>query len=1106
MSDADTTARTDALDPTRSFCVSAPAGSGKTELLTQRLLALLSRVERPEQVLAITFTRKAAAEMRARLLEKLNEAEQDLPVEADHDWRTRELARAVLLHAKQQHWGLDPESFNLRTIDSLCGDLTRQMPVISALGGPVEVTEQPETLFDEAVSALLKRVERSDQTGEALRMLLCNFDNNWEQLRGLLVQLLGRRADWGRRLGQHHSPQASEQALRATVSNLISAVLAQLTELLATDVAELETLANIAAANLDLPTVSLGTAVHALTDWRQATDILLKKDGDWRNPKGINKTVGFPPAANSEKLRLCALIERLNELDIGEHLQELRRLPVIDGSHASWPLVLQLSYVLPILQAELLLVFQKHGKVDYTHIALAAEEALGSDDDPTDLALRLDYQIEHILVDEFQDTSDQQFRLLHQLTRGWAEHNQDSPSPRTLFLVGDGMQSIYGFRYANVSLFLQARDKGIGGVRLEPLVLERNFRSQAGVVNWVNQAFGRIFPARDDVARGRVTHSFARAVHPCLEEPAVTSHIFPANNGADEAAFIAEVIAGLRHADPDASIAILIRARRHALPLIDALRTARLAFVGRDLEPLSTTTTIMDLMSLCRWLANPADELAALSLLRAPFSGLQLAEIFAVWSSRGELRHCLKRSLPVLSAEAASRVAHLVSALDWAVDHRDRLNLPVWIEQVWLRLGGDLCSAPDGERDAQRFFGLLRDAEALAVGLDVDWLARQLDTLFAEHPEQDNAVEIMTLHKSKGLQFDYVFMPRLDKGTAGTDKPLLRWHLHVGRGQYSADESGLLIAADDRQPLTAPSLYNYLAWLQAERDAAELRRLLYVGVTRAKKRVWLTAEAKSDKEWPNWPSQNSPMGVLRPVVETDVTFHALAPTGGEVDGSVVSDPMNAPKSGSPLARLPTGALEPYSQSRPEPVINKVSDDLFKPGNLSERLLGTAVHRALELLASRLKLPHEIDDATRYTTRLMLRRGGLNGQLLASTYDRALELIDTSLKSADGRWVLSHRRLSHNEWKLWELSAEPVQRIIDRYFFDESSATHYVIDYKTSHPSADDSHADFVNREVARYAQQMGGYYQLLNAQGLSPIKTGLYFCALGKLVLFDPPL
>ena len=106
MTASDQSVRREAIDPTRSFCVSAPAGSGKTELLTQRLLALLARVDRPEQVLAITFTRKAASEMALRVMEKLDQARENVPVTAEHERQTRALALAVIDHAAHKHLSL----------------------------------------------------------------------------------------------------------------------------------------------------------------------------------------------------------------------------------------------------------------------------------------------------------------------------------------------------------------------------------------------------------------------------------------------------------------------------------------------------------------------------------------------------------------------------------------------------------------------------------------------------------------------------------------------------------------------------------------------------------------------------------------------------------------------------------------------------------------------------------------------------------------------------------------------------------------------------------------------------------------------------------------
>ena len=164
--------------------------------------------------------------------------------------------------------------------------------------------------------------------------------------------------------------------------------------------------------------------------------------------------------------------------------------------------------------------FASHGQADFVEIAQGALAALGTEDAPTDLLLSFDYRIRHILVDEFQDTSFTQFELLKLLTAGWQPDDG-----RTLFVVGDPMQSIYRFRQAEVGLFLRARRQGIGPVELEPLTLSANFRSQSGIVEWVNQAFAGIMPPRESVIAGAVPYTRSHAVHPA-EDDAVRVHAF----------------------------------------------------------------------------------------------------------------------------------------------------------------------------------------------------------------------------------------------------------------------------------------------------------------------------------------------------------------------------------------------------------------------------------------------------------------------------------------------------------------------------------------------------------------------------------------------------
>src|ERR1035441_1580500 len=160
MTAPDAEQRRRALDPERSFLVQAPAGSGKTELLNQRFLSLLARVDQPEAVLAITFTKKAAGEMRTRIVKALRDSAGPRPAEG-HKALTWELARAVQERSAATGWDLfsNPARLRIRTIDSLCAGLTRQMPWLSRMGAPPEIVEAPGELYVEAARRTIELLE-----------------------------------------------------------------------------------------------------------------------------------------------------------------------------------------------------------------------------------------------------------------------------------------------------------------------------------------------------------------------------------------------------------------------------------------------------------------------------------------------------------------------------------------------------------------------------------------------------------------------------------------------------------------------------------------------------------------------------------------------------------------------------------------------------------------------------------------------------------------------------------------------------------------------------------------------------------------------------------
>src|SRR5438477_5242038 len=170
-----------ALDPAASFIVQAPAGSGKTEILIQRFLALLARVDRPEEIAAITFTIKAAAEMRGRIFDALGRARREACPDTPHEERTWQLARAALERNDALGWKLEESAERLRvqTIDALCASLTRQMPVLSGFGAQPEVVEDASALYREAARNLLGALEDADDDAAGdVAQLLRHVDNN----------------------------------------------------------------------------------------------------------------------------------------------------------------------------------------------------------------------------------------------------------------------------------------------------------------------------------------------------------------------------------------------------------------------------------------------------------------------------------------------------------------------------------------------------------------------------------------------------------------------------------------------------------------------------------------------------------------------------------------------------------------------------------------------------------------------------------------------------------------------------------------------------------------------------------------------------------------
>ncbi len=1101
----DIQARRQALEPSESFIVQAPAGSGKTELLIQRILALLGVAEQPEEVLAITFTRKAAGEMRNRLVRSLEAAQGPEP-DADHARTTWRLARAVLENDARHDWRLleNPVRLTVQTIDSFCASLVRRMPWLSRFGAQAAIVEDANELYRLAAERVLALADRKDGCALAAFQLLSHLDNRVERLRELLVGMLARRDQWLRHLYGHQADEQRE-ILEGGLRSLVEGVLHRLHHLLTQDEkAELVRMGSFAAANLhnqeivnsisclvNLPEFP-APAADKIDAWRGLANLLLTRSGTLR--KRLDKNCGFLPGKKephaSMKEAMGVLLENFAQRpSVVALFDEIRSLPPVVYEPEQWQVLQALVTLLPRAVGELWLVFKERGQCDFVQVALSAGQALGDVDAPTDLLLHLDSRICHILVDEFQDTSWGQFLLLKKLISGWQQGDG-----RSLFLVGDPMQSIYRFREAEVGLYLQARHQGIDHLRLTPLYLTTNFRSQGGIVDWVNQVFPALFPDREDEALGGVTYAPSVAAHAPLNNPAVSCHPSIGRDDLMEAEQVLKLVRQAQVENPQGSVAVLVRARTHLKEILAAFRSAGLRFRAQEIDSLAERPVARDLLALTRALLHPADRIAHLAVLRAPWCGLSLADLHVLSSeapdvTMAELLRQPQR-LMGLSDDGRVRLERVLAVLYQSMTQRGRVSLRVLVEGAWLALGGPGCLDAAGLADADAVLGLLDELDQGGDLLPFEALAEKLEKLYAAaDPLADESLQVMTIHKAKGLEFDTVILPGLGRRPRAEETVLMRW--------LDLPETGLLLAP--LAPLgrgTRDGIYDAIGRIEKQKGDMELSRLLYVAATRAKKRLHLLGYAKPVGEQENRPESGSFLAKLWPAVAEEFD-------GIERLSAVVND--EKPENIRLIQRLPGDWLLPdlpggYARTgvdvlQPSSVTGGAEEATLQPATEEGRHIGTVIHQCLEVVArDGLKAwPTERLNVEQPLWRIRLTRLGIAASRLDNAVDKVKQALKKALQGERGRWLLAEHQEAVCELALSGLvDGVLVHAVIDRTFIDDRGVR-WIIDYKTSAPDNMDYQA-FLTAEGEHYRGQLAIYRRLFEEfEPTREIRTALYF-------------
>ena len=988
---ADQSARETALDPRRSFIVQAPAGSGKTDLLVKRYGALLKTVQKPEEIVAITFTIKAAAEMRERVLENIPN-----PGEVAHRLR-------------------------IQTIDAFCASLTRQMPVVSGFGAQPGIIEEADEHYRDAAQRILAELSPA-----ACRLLL-HLDNNVETATSLIATMLAKRDQWLRKTGL--APTRAE--LEANLQRERSRILAH-------------------ARSLH-PKASIAFSESSLT-----------KSYTWRkqgNP--------VPPAQQTEPLR--------------QALEALLRMPDERYTGEQWETLGAILGLLPLAAAQLKVVFAERGETDFTEIAQGAVRALGTPDAPTDLLLALDTRIKHILVDEFQDTSYSQFELLERLTSGWQRDDG-----RTLFLVGDPMQSIYRFREAKVALFLQAWESGLGSVALERLTLTTNFRSQAGLVGWYNAVFPGIMPREADPALGAVPYTPATP-HP--DRPAggmgaTQGYLLP-----DRQAEARKVVDLVRQVGSD--VAILVRNRLALADIVPALKAHGIRYRAIEIEHLGEKQVVQDLYALTRALLHPGDRIAWLSLLRAPWLALPLAKLLEF---AGEEKNRFKTVWELIKDDLF--LADFSRILAPAVANRERGSLRDRVEGVWLALGGPACVADKTElEDAERYLDELEKLEEQGPITDLARLHDALELLYAlpDVDATDDDLQIMTIHKAKGIEFGTVIVPGLDMGPGGGDPDLLLFNEVVSSsrppvkgGSEPSASGGLLLAPIKATGAETDPTYRYLRDLNTDAEDVESSRLLYVAATRAENRLHLLACLGCDKDGElKKPTARSLLSRAWPAAEG--SFHAEVATAA---------PHVVPaKAGTQFLvnRLARGFRVPGLPAAVRwtalPEGREEEEIEFSWAGETARHVGTVVHHWLQCIADdalRGWDARRVDALRPLFARELARRG-----IQRSRSKEAAELVAGALKNslADerGRWLLGPHPEARSEHRLRVCRKDGVRSyVIDRLIRD-AAGERWIVDFKTSRHEGGGLE-QFLDEQRTRYESQLNAY-----AAAFDKARLGLYF-------------
>ncbi len=1127
--------------PLVNATVMASAGTGKTWLLVSRLLRLLLHGATADAILAITFTRKAAAEMQTRLSERLfalasadDEGLAALLRELSLTPDEATMSRARGLYESLLQGG---KSVRTTTFHAFCQEILRRFPLEADVPPGFELLESSSELARSAWDTLMEQATNKpdDALAQALEQLL-TYCGGISGLRQALFSFLDHRGDWWAFTEEQAAPLPfAEVLLRQQlqldegVSPLVQLFNAELQQGLA-DYCQL--LDKHRTSSNEKRLAQLADARNPELELEARFDLLRDALLTQKNQ---------PRACKASKTQANKMGEEGQERFIELHT-ELSRAVMQTLDHLAAAATLQASRAWYSAGSQLLENFQRlkaeRRQLDFTDLEWRAYRLLHRAENAQWVQYKLDQRIEHLLVDEFQDTNPTQWRLLQPLLQEMASGAAERH--RSVFLVGDAKQSIYRFRRAEPRLFQAAHDWLAQHLGAHGYPLHTSWRSSSAIMQGVNKLFGESGPMqgvlRDFTPHqthlqglwGRVTvlplihDSEGESENPAeqpstLRNPLHQPRIIENDQryqreGEMIAAEITRLIAEktpvgmadsarpMRYGD----VMILVRSRSHVGEYEKALRQAGIPYLGAERGTLLQSLEVRDMVALLELLITPYNNLSLAHVLRSPLFGCSNTDLAQLALMDKGCGNWYQR----LGALAQHDTNHPL--------HRAWQLLGGWREQVGKLPIHDLLDRIFNEGNVLAHYraaypphlqgrsesNLTRFVE-LALTIDsgrYPSLGRFLSRLGEMRENSDEApdeapaggdgdrVRLMTIHASKGLEAPVVFLADSGRGT-GKERPfrtLVEWPAEAPR-----PDAFLLVGKKGQQ--------DAFTRRAIEREHSEEQRedanLLYVALTRARQHLYLSACAPRRSEELGWyGAMRKALDPLEEVVPEEpclLEYGTQPPLGSSAPNVTVAASAEVPEA---LSR-PIELKPQYREIAPSFQHQQQSHIVTMSSDEDGRLRGIAIHRMLELMT-------DAEHATAHTImqRVAQEQGLADcGSELNSWAEEAEKTFTHPSLKAVMRPTSGE---AHNELPIiYQQAGRTVHGIIDRLLITADEV--WVVDYKTHRHAT----ADKLPQLAAPYHEQLRYY-----AEGVSRlwpekrVRCFLLFTACSTLLEVEPSL